>query len=167
MTKICIWHHQGPGMVVDEELKNPMRSHHDLEKENARYVRKAIKVLKIMAIWLVWIVTNSLLVINFCDDLIESNLQHYEALSRRTAENGHVVDIFACQLDQTGLHEIKSFPNVTGYVCITTCLSTPCSCLMGYSLSRCVFRGTSSSPQEICDSQWYPKKFILMNYMYV
>lgn len=35
-------------MVVDEELKNPMRSHHDLEKENARYVRKAIKVLKIM-----------------------------------------------------------------------------------------------------------------------
>jgi len=33
-------------MVVDEELKNPMRSHHDLEKENARYVRKAIKVLQ-------------------------------------------------------------------------------------------------------------------------
>ncbi|XP_068683716.1 protein transport protein Sec23A-like [Montipora capricornis] len=73
---------QGPGMVVDNELKNPMRSHHDLEKDNARYVRKAIK--------------------------------HYEALSRRAAENGHVVDIFACQLDQTGLHEIKSFPNVTG-----------------------------------------------------
>lgn len=35
---------QGPGMVVDEELKNPMRSHHDLEKDNARHVRKAIKV---------------------------------------------------------------------------------------------------------------------------
>lgn len=33
-------------MVVDEELKNPMRSHHDLEKENARHVRKAIKVLQ-------------------------------------------------------------------------------------------------------------------------
>ena len=73
---------QGPGMVVDNELKNPMRSHHDLEKDNARHVRKAIK--------------------------------HYEALSRRAAENGHVVDIFACQLNQTGLHEIKSFPNVTG-----------------------------------------------------
>ena len=43
-TNICCWHRQGPGMVVDEELKNPMRSHHDLEKENARYVRKAIKV---------------------------------------------------------------------------------------------------------------------------
>ena len=31
-------------MVVDNELKNPMRSHHDLEKDNARFVRKAIKV---------------------------------------------------------------------------------------------------------------------------
>lgn len=40
--------HQGPGMVVDNELKNPMRSHHDLEKDNARHVRKAIKVLQIM-----------------------------------------------------------------------------------------------------------------------
>mgnify|MGYP000577383900 CR=1 FL=1 len=37
---------QGPGMVVDNELKNPMRSHHDLEKDNARHVRKAIKVLQ-------------------------------------------------------------------------------------------------------------------------
>ena len=33
-------------MVADNELKNPMRSHHDLEKDNARHVRKAIKVLK-------------------------------------------------------------------------------------------------------------------------
>ena len=48
---------------------------------------------------------------NYCVSLLT---QHYEALSRRAAENGHVVDIFACQLDQTGLHEIKSFPNVTG-----------------------------------------------------
>ena len=31
-------------MVVDNELKNPIRSHHDLEKENAQYVRKACKV---------------------------------------------------------------------------------------------------------------------------
>lgn len=31
-------------MVVDNELKNPIRSHHDLEKDNAPYVRKACKV---------------------------------------------------------------------------------------------------------------------------
>ena len=35
---------QGPGMVCDNDLKNPMRSHHDLEKDNASYVRKATKV---------------------------------------------------------------------------------------------------------------------------
>ena len=27
---------QGPGMVVDDDLKNPMRSHHAIEKDNAR-----------------------------------------------------------------------------------------------------------------------------------
>ncbi|EDO39141.1 predicted protein [Nematostella vectensis] len=73
---------QGPGMVADNELKNPMRSHHDLEKDNARHVRKALK--------------------------------YYEALAKRAAENGHVMDIFACQLDQTGLHEMKFCPNLTG-----------------------------------------------------
>ncbi|XP_046848297.1 protein transport protein Sec23A-like [Xenia sp. Carnegie-2017] len=73
---------QGPGMVVDNELKNPIRSHHDLEKDNAPYVRKACK--------------------------------HYEALANRAAENGHVIDIFSCALDQTGLHEMKFCPNFTG-----------------------------------------------------
>ena len=35
---------QGPGMVVGDELKTPIRSHHDIEKDNARHMRKAIKV---------------------------------------------------------------------------------------------------------------------------
>ena len=35
---------QGPGMVVGDELKTPIRSHHDIEKDNARYMRKGIKV---------------------------------------------------------------------------------------------------------------------------
>ena len=34
---------QGPGQVVDDELKNPIRSHHDIEKDNAKFMRKAIK----------------------------------------------------------------------------------------------------------------------------
>lgn len=41
---------QGPGMVADNELKNPMRSHHDLEKDNAVHVRKAVKVFILMYI---------------------------------------------------------------------------------------------------------------------
>jgi protein transport protein SEC23 len=34
---------QGPGMIADEELKFPIRSHHDIDKDNAKYMKKAIK----------------------------------------------------------------------------------------------------------------------------
>ncbi|KAH8382905.1 hypothetical protein KR009_005767 [Drosophila setifemur] len=34
---------QGPGQVVDDELKHPIRSHHDIHKDNARFMKKAIK----------------------------------------------------------------------------------------------------------------------------
>eukprot|EP00128_Syssomonas_multiformis_P010905 Colp12_sorted_trinity150504_noHs@20552 len=34
---------QGPGAVVGVELKEPMRSHQDIEKDNAKYMKKAIK----------------------------------------------------------------------------------------------------------------------------
>ena len=35
---------QGPGMVVGDELKNPIRSHHDIEKDNCKFMKKAVKV---------------------------------------------------------------------------------------------------------------------------
>jgi hypothetical protein len=35
---------EGPGMVVSEELREPIRSHTDLIKENAKYTKKAQKV---------------------------------------------------------------------------------------------------------------------------
>lgn len=31
----------GPGMVVDDDLKNTIRTHHDIEKDNATYMKKA------------------------------------------------------------------------------------------------------------------------------
>jgi protein transport protein SEC23 len=34
----------GPGMVVAPELKEPIRSHHDIERDHAKYYRKASKV---------------------------------------------------------------------------------------------------------------------------
>lgn len=34
---------QGPGQVLDDELKHPIRSHHDIHKDNAKYMKKAIK----------------------------------------------------------------------------------------------------------------------------
>lgn len=73
---------QGPGMVVDDELKHPIRSHHDIEKDNVKYMKKAMK--------------------------------HYEGLANRAANNGHIVDIYSCALDQTGLHEMKFCPRYTG-----------------------------------------------------
>lgn len=35
---------QGPGMVVGDELKIPIRSWHDIEKDNAKFMKKAAKV---------------------------------------------------------------------------------------------------------------------------
>ncbi|KAL1971762.1 hypothetical protein VTN31DRAFT_1850 [Thermomyces dupontii] len=34
---------EGPGMVVGPELKEPIRSHHDIDRDNIKYFKKAIK----------------------------------------------------------------------------------------------------------------------------
>uniref|UniRef100_A0A3Q3QHL0 Protein transport protein SEC23 n=1 Tax=Monopterus albus TaxID=43700 RepID=A0A3Q3QHL0_MONAL len=73
---------QGPGMVVGDELKTPIRSWHDIEKDNAKFMKKATK--------------------------------HYESLANRASANGHVIDIYACALDQTGMLEMKCCENCTG-----------------------------------------------------
>jgi len=73
---------QGPGQVVDDELKNPIRSHHAIEKDDVKFMKKATK--------------------------------HYEALAKRSTDNGHTIDIYSCALDQTGLLEMKSCCNQTG-----------------------------------------------------
>uniref|UniRef100_A0A2I9LPQ5 Protein transport protein SEC23 n=1 Tax=Centruroides hentzi TaxID=88313 RepID=A0A2I9LPQ5_9SCOR len=73
---------QGPGMVVGDELKQTIRSHHDIEKDNCKFMKKAIK--------------------------------HFESLASRASSSGHIIDIYSCALDQTGLHEMKFCPNFTG-----------------------------------------------------
>jgi protein transport protein SEC23 len=35
---------QGPGMVVSNELKEPIRSHHDIDRDNVKYFKRATKV---------------------------------------------------------------------------------------------------------------------------
>ncbi|XP_032763677.1 protein transport protein Sec23A [Rattus rattus] len=76
---------QGPGMVVGDELKTPIRSWHDIEKDNAKYVKKGTKVIL-----------------------------HSSLANRKLLTTGHVIDIYACALDQTGLLEMKCCPNLTG-----------------------------------------------------
>lgn len=41
---------QGPGMVVDDELKNPIRSHHDIEKDACKFMKKAMKHYEALAV---------------------------------------------------------------------------------------------------------------------
>ncbi|KAG7268728.1 hypothetical protein CRUP_012872 [Coryphaenoides rupestris] len=40
---------QGPGMVVGDELKTPIRSWHDIQKDNARHLKKATKYYDALA----------------------------------------------------------------------------------------------------------------------
>jgi len=39
---------EGPGMVVGPELREPIRSHHDIDRDNIKYYKKALKVRQSM-----------------------------------------------------------------------------------------------------------------------
>lgn len=39
---------EGPGMIVTNQLKEAIRSHHDLEKDTAKYWKKAQKVFSLL-----------------------------------------------------------------------------------------------------------------------
>lgn len=73
---------EGPGLVVTDDLREPIRSHTDIIKENAKNVKRASKF--------------------------------FEMLSKRAVNNGHVVDIFACALDQCGFYEMQELVKKTG-----------------------------------------------------
>jgi len=74
----------GPGQMVGKELGEPIRSHHDIEKETSstKYLKKAVK--------------------------------HYQATAKRAVAAGHVVDMFACALDQVGIMEMRPLTERTG-----------------------------------------------------
>jgi protein transport protein SEC23 len=41
---------EGPGMVVGPELREPIRSHHDIDRDNIKYYKKALKVYLLCSI---------------------------------------------------------------------------------------------------------------------
>lgn len=88
---------QGPGIVVNEELKNPIRSWHDIKEDNAQYLRKVSELAPIESR-----LSRRLQTIKF-----------YDSLAARAVKNGHAVDVYSCALDQTGLYEMKSCFNST------------------------------------------------------
>ena len=74
----------GPGQVVDLSYKETMRSHHDLAKKNAAA--------------------------RFHADA----RKYYDELSNRCVKQRHVLDVFACSLDQMGLLEMQQCITATG-----------------------------------------------------
>mmetsp|Transcript_43794 Transcript_43794/g.94328 ORF Transcript_43794/g.94328 Transcript_43794/m.94328 type:complete len:740 (+) Transcript_43794:148-2367(+) len=74
----------GPGMVVGEELAETIRSHLDLQKD-----RPNAKYSKAAS-------------------------KFYGSLASRAVSSGIGLDIFACSLDQVGLHEMKVMSDKTG-----------------------------------------------------
>lgn len=103
----------GPGMVVGEELAETIRSHLDLQKEN----------------------TNA--------RYTKNALKYYATLAKRGVESGIAVDIFACSLDQVGLHEMKVVTDKTGGLMV-----------MSDSFSMHVFKDSFRKVFE-CDESGY------------
>mmetsp|Transcript_26598 Transcript_26598/g.44462 ORF Transcript_26598/g.44462 Transcript_26598/m.44462 type:complete len:757 (+) Transcript_26598:112-2382(+) len=53
-------------------------------------------------------------------------LKFYQGLSKRTVQNGHVVDVFACSMDQVGVYEMKPVIETTGgYLILAEGFGTP------------------------------------------
>lgn len=42
---------EGPGLVVGPELREPIRSHHDIDRDNIKYYKKALKVHNLARFW--------------------------------------------------------------------------------------------------------------------
>uniref|UniRef100_A0A3B3RWC5 Protein transport protein SEC23 n=1 Tax=Paramormyrops kingsleyae TaxID=1676925 RepID=A0A3B3RWC5_9TELE len=77
---------QGPGMVVGDELKTPIRSWHDIQKDNARHLKKATKYYEALA--------NRAAVNGHCIDIYACSLDQTGLLEMKCCSNltgGHIV----------------------------------------------------------------------------
>ncbi|OWB56814.1 hypothetical protein B5S28_g2728 [[Candida] boidinii] len=78
----------GPGSIVSTDLKDPLRSHSDLNKDN-----KISKIFK-------------------------KNKKFYENLSKIASLSGHTIDLFIGSYDQIGLSEMEILIDKTGGVIV-------------------------------------------------
>lgn len=77
---------QGPGMIADEELKFPIRSHHDIDKDNVKYMKKSIKHFESLANRAA---SNSHIVDIYSADVNQTGLHEMKYLSNYTG--GHMI----------------------------------------------------------------------------
>ena len=99
----------GPGLVVGPELREPIRSHHDIDRDSVKHFKRATKVS-----------------LRWHDQVtVADAVQFYESLSKRASVNGHAIDVYAGCLDQVGLLEMKSLTNATnGFMIISDSFMT-------------------------------------------
>lgn len=79
---------QGPGLIVDPPLKDPIRSHHDIRDDSHAAKR------------------------------YRDSRHFYGEVAESAAANGHTVDIFIGCYDQVGLSEMEPLPDKTGGVVV-------------------------------------------------
>jgi protein transport protein SEC23 len=86
---------EGPGMVVSNELKEPIRSHHDIERDSAKHYKRAIKFYEGLARR---VSNNGHVVDLFAGCLDQVGLQEMKSLPNST--NGVIVlsDSFATSI---------------------------------------------------------------------
>ena len=94
---------EGPGMVDSNELKEPIRSHHEIERDTVKHYKRANKVYPHPSD--VYFFSNAI-------------FQFYEGLAIRASNNGHAINLFGGCLDQVGLLEMRSLPNSTNGVVV-------------------------------------------------
>lgn len=160
-------------MVVDEELKNPMRSHHDLEKENARYVRKAIKVFVTKWYWDEMVIHT--LSISFLEQLLLAFCQLVFVVIIQLAALWSIVKTHSREWPCCWYICLSAGSDRTAWdqefsQCYWVCLHHNLSLhsmfmSVGGSLCRCLFRDTIPPLKRMmCKVESFPKKFILMQY---
>ncbi|KAG2067365.1 hypothetical protein BDR04DRAFT_1159308 [Suillus decipiens] len=89
---------EGPGMVVSDELKEPIRSHHNIERDSVKHYKCALKICP---------------------------RSFYEGPAKRASNNVHAVDLFVGCFDQVGLLEMKSLPNsMNGVIVLSDSFAT-------------------------------------------
>ncbi|GMM29032.1 GTPase-activating protein [Martiniozyma asiatica (nom. inval.)] len=93
----------GPGKIVGTELKEPLRSHNDIEKGTATHYKSADKFYKKL--------TNKAF-----SQLKEKN----DKMVDQTSSSLFSVDIFAGCYDQVGIYEMRPLSDKTGGVCLVT-----------------------------------------------
>ncbi|ODV95835.1 hypothetical protein PACTADRAFT_66730 [Pachysolen tannophilus NRRL Y-2460] len=93
----------GPGMIVGTELKEPIRSHNDIDRLTAKHYKKAVSFYKKIAI-------------KGTGVRKEIKDKNYDPGSTSI----YSVDIFAGCYDQVGIYEMRSLANLTGGVLVVT-----------------------------------------------